>query len=484
MKTQAVQVPDLVEKLFRRHSYKLCEELLHEHIRANETDIESRMLLSEVYERLGLPDYALQNYRNLLLFAPALPVDVDRVNTEITRLEGMGSRSEDNGDRATWQLPEPQDDGVARVKIARRFSPYFGFPEYPTTEQHSNYGFVVPEGAEGRVLPYVPADPEKEFIVGVFGGSIASGFFQFVSEIIADGLAAHPDLKGRKVVVLNFAMGALKQPQTLIYLAYFASIGQKLDMVVNIDGLNDLAGCTGNLNHGHHMAMPPADITKVFSSLLAVPKLDEEVLTYFLRVLRYDRWIEKLETGSIPFVGALGLTNYLKRKRHLAASAKPDLENQDSMLWIQRVAPVNHTKLDDAEFTKLMENIADFWLRSSRLMLDICRGMGTIYVHSLHPHHSLMKRPLSKADQEMLKSAPGQDQVRRMVALGYPCLLERMDKLTDAWDHAHYCPMLDVLEDINDDILVDAIAHLKPIGLEAMGHRLVEYLSNQKLTLS
>src|SRR5262249_24504500 len=45
---------------------------------------------------------------------------------------------------------------------------------------------------------------------------------------------------GRHVRVLNFASGGYKQPQQILVLAYYLSIGQPFDAIVNIDGYNEM----------------------------------------------------------------------------------------------------------------------------------------------------------------------------------------------------------------------------------------------------
>ncbi len=477
MSTNPTTIPDLAKRLFEKHSYKACEELLHEHIKAERLDLEARILLAESYERLGNPDLAVQEYKNIQMLAQAAGIDEGDVETRISNLQKIKSFS------TQVDPPQTQEADKSWLQFKRRMSPYFGFPEYPTGDRHSNYGFVTMPGFEGRTLPYIPAVPEEEFIVGVFGGSIASAFYQATVNQMTKGLQAHPDLAGRRVVILNFAMGALKQPQTLFYLAYFASIGQKLDMVINIDGLNDLAGCSGNLNHGHHIAMPPADITNVFGALLEVPKMNENVLRYFLKIRRYDKMIEKMESGPNPLARAFGLIKRYKRKRHLLASKKPATTNTDELMWVHRVNPVKVGQLSDADFQRLMVEIAEFWCRSTKMMVSICKGIGALYVHCIHPSHFFMKGELSSGDNSLVNSI-NVGEYRKLVQVGYPELLARIDEAIGDGPGARYCSLLDILDGIDDDFLDDAIAHFKPNALSAMAARIIQFLSESKVTVS
>jgi hypothetical protein len=47
--------------------------------------------------------------------------------------------------------------------------------------------------------------------------------------------------KGKKIKIYSFALGGYKQPQQLFALAYILSLGYHLDVVINIDGFNEVA---------------------------------------------------------------------------------------------------------------------------------------------------------------------------------------------------------------------------------------------------
>ena len=228
------------------------------------------------------------------------------------------------------------------------------------------------------------------------------------------------------------------------------------------------------------MAMPPADITNVFGALLEVPKLNQDVLEYFLKIRRYDTLIEKMESGAIPFARLFGLIDRYKRKRHLAASSKPATTDPDKLMWIHRVTPIKFTQLNDSDFHSLMAEIAEFWCRSTQMMVAICRAMGASYIHCLHPSHFLMKGELSPGDRSLVDST-NVSIYRRLVQIGYPELLSKMDLAIGDWTGARYCSVLDVLDDIGDDFLEDAIAHFKPNALSAMATRISQFLSESQL---
>jgi hypothetical protein len=49
-----------------------------------------------------------------------------------------------------------------------------------------------------------------------------------------------PALADKEIVLLNFGSGGFRQPQQLLILTYFFLIGQRLDLVINLDGFNEV----------------------------------------------------------------------------------------------------------------------------------------------------------------------------------------------------------------------------------------------------
>ena len=126
-----------------------------------------------------------------------------------------------------------------------RAHPYFGFVYVPDPGAQL-YGLYVNNHAFVQSAAYVKANPlccdfpakrtdKHDFIIGIFGGSVAAGFAVATQEA-----RDFQPIDGRNVRVLNFASGGYKQPQQLLVLSYFLSLGQTFDAIINIDGFNEL----------------------------------------------------------------------------------------------------------------------------------------------------------------------------------------------------------------------------------------------------
>src|SRR4030095_3931354 len=97
-------------------------------------------------------------------------------------------------------------------------------------------------------------------------------------------LKQSPYFAGKELVLLSFAAGAYKQPQQLLILNYFLSIGQQFDMVLNIDGFNETAVAALNNRAGIDISMPAVHVTLPLVEL-ANKDISPQALSLSLKVL-------------------------------------------------------------------------------------------------------------------------------------------------------------------------------------------------------
>src|SRR5688572_18729813 len=129
--------------------------------------------------------------------------------------------------------------------------PYFGPIHRPGVRpQTNNIGF-----GSKQPFPFARTS-DRQFLVGIFGGSVARAFCDRGTPRLIAALQRDRALAGREVVPLCFSHEGYKQPQQLIVLAYFLSLGQQFDLVVNIDGFNEVALGSRNQERGRDISMP------------------------------------------------------------------------------------------------------------------------------------------------------------------------------------------------------------------------------------
>ena len=125
-------------------------------------------------------------------------------------------------------------------------------------------------------------------------------------------LAAAPAFRGREIVPLCFAHEGYKQPQQLLVLSYFLSIGQELDLVVNIDGFNEVALSRLNDARGSDISMPSVMHMDPLTALLDQSSLTAEKVDSLARIQGYRR---RLNAAAARANGAASAAMYFVYSR-------------------------------------------------------------------------------------------------------------------------------------------------------------------------
>jgi hypothetical protein len=217
--------------------------------------------------------------------------------------------------RRTYQelLPAPEN----RRLVTEALHPYFGpthtpgtafdIPEAlrvnssaPSRLRTNNFGFV-----SSHDYPFVKART-SQFVIGMFGGSVGLWFCQVGAHRLLEDLMKHPFFQNREVVPLCFSHEGYKQPQQALVLAYFLSIGQPFDLVVNIDGFNDVALANLNNERGLDISMPSAQHLDPLVNLVNQSTLTPEKLESLATISR-DRQqladlVEKIRANRIASI--------------------------------------------------------------------------------------------------------------------------------------------------------------------------------------
>jgi hypothetical protein len=364
--------------------------------------------------------------------------------------------------RPTYPLIEEAAQGSL---TADALHPYFGPIHRPGVRaETNNLGF----GSPHRV-PFVRTD-DRQLLLGIFGGSVARLFCDQGAPRLVDQLQRSQRFQTRTIVPLCFAHEGYKQPQQLIVLAYMLSIGQSFDLVVNIDGFNEVALGTYNHQRGHDISMPSPIHLEPLVTLTDRSTLTVEKIQSLAAISRDKERLNRL-AGVIGASRSAAVTFVLERlyertrgqyeselARFEALSADPP---KSSLIYV--TPPVRSR--DEAS---LYNDIAAGWVSASLLMNDMLAARSVPYFHVLQPNQYFTTRRFSDDEARVARNdaTPFKPPVER----GYPALEraagELMEKLTfvDATaifddeplpvyadDCCHYT-------DRGNEILADAIA--------------------------
>ena len=325
--------------------------------------------------------------------------------------------------RRTFAAPLPTPDD--RLVVREGIHPYFGFTHAPglpfdvpaslrpdgvPAQRRTNaFGFVSP-----HAYPF-HRTRDGQFILGMFGGSVGLWFCEVGAPFLIEALERHPFVRSREIVPLCFSHEGYKQPQQAIVLAYFLSIGQAFDLVVNIDGFNDIALAGLNVERGFHASMPSVQHLDPLLSVIHQSALTPDKLASLASIVR-DRQqlaelIERMRGTRTATVNFLLQWNYRRVERRYVRelgrfSTLPSNPPEHGLVQVARA---------DAGDGESPEDAAQTWANASLAMRDMLAARGAAYFHFLQPnqYHTARRFAPAEAAVALSEASPYKKHVER-----------------------------------------------------------------------
>lgn len=345
------------------------------------------------------------------------------------------------------------EEGMAANPLFRDIviHPYLGFTFDAASPAGRRLGFI-----DMDVLRHNAA---TDFNVLVIGGSVASLFHRDVGDYFSKRLQEScPD---RHVRVFSASCSGYKEPQQMFVLFYLLFLGARIDLVVNIDGYNEVA-----LAPVENIDVPPdyprswKGLTDTVGSpstrrLIGKIALAREVRSRLLAAYR--------EVGSAS--NAINVLWYLLdtlTDRRIAAYQSA----LDDALTGNGAPPVAY----DAE---TLARLADYWVRASLMMSRAARDNGIVYVHVLQPNQYLKDtKPLS--DDEMRHAYDESFPYVRWAREGYRLLADRIPILRE--QGVHFLDATDVFRDVRETVYWDVCCHFNQRGNTILADAILDYI--------
>ena len=326
--------------------------------------------------------------------------------------------------------------------------PYLGFaPRPPGASGAAAFGFTAPEPLQRRA-------PDR-VIVAVVGGSAAHLFAEQGLRALGAKLTKLPAFAGRTVVPLNLAVGGYKQPQQLMTVAYLLALGGEVDVVINLDGFNDVTM--------HPTENAPAGVP------LAYPRRwDQRVEGLFqggalrLMLQRVDLERRRAELASTFSVFPLRVSTaanavYLALDRRLERGQGAT----DAALVTVPAGAAPAGKRPASDEDHVYEELAALWQRSSLQLARLVEAGGARYYHFLQPNQYVPgSKPMGAAERAV--SIADGHRYRRAVELGYPRLRRAGAAL--AGEGVRFADLSGAFVDHPEPIYFDSCCHVNERG--------------------
>lgn len=263
----------------------------------------------------------------------------------------------------------------------------------------------LPENLQGHVLhPYFGIDVEANtlelerqaqlfrdgayddaFVAVFVGGSVCAITVNEQHERIRAAIAADPRLAGRRVEVINQGRGAFKQPQQATLVVYLLALGWKPDVIVDIDGFNEVALAQANVAADVHPLQPmwgswglltagATDRGREIQLASACVLVQNEAREYADRVLAQGRTRSAL-------IGHFAVRHLAQLQSRWRAAQQAYTEYLSADPASRAARGPHFAPRGDAAFPQFVAS----WAECSRSLAALCAERGITYLHVLQP---------------------------------------------------------------------------------------------------
>jgi hypothetical protein len=367
-------------------------------------------------------------------------------------------------------------------RVSEVIHPYLGFVRDPTKMPgHSEFGFP------GEKSP-ITLRTQDNLIIGILGGSFAEGTVMYGKETLINLLKQSQEFQDKEIIVHTLAMAGYKQPQQLFTLAYFLMLGAQFDVIINIDGFNEVVlPQVENLPKHVTPYYPRSWFARTYNfSDADTLKMLGQIM--FLAEKRKD-WANLFVTSPLKYNLTCNLIwRYYDMKLYHKQVDKEVLLQQykiaeDNDIGYMLTGPSFHYDNESDEMYKVLSEI---WKNSSIQMHRLCQANRITYLHFLQPNQYVPGSKIMTQEELAIAFSTHEGSYKDEVEKGYPYLIQEGKVLKN--DYSVNFQDLTMVFVNNDEVLYsDACCHLNEKGYTyiatIIGKMIIEQ-SRKNLTIS
>jgi len=346
--------------------------------------------------------------------------------------------------------------------------PYFGYTYNPAKEKGSEhvseYGFIDQKS---------PILHDTDGLnIAVLGGSFATHVYTYAKDALVESL----QMLGPHVTITNLALGAYKQPQQLLILNYLLSLDAHFDIIINIDGFNEIAlPPTENIPVGVFPFYPRdwhLRVANIYEPEIATKLARLDVLRQKRRHQAEFFDHRHLSMSALMCLVWRLLDSKLAKEEYDVSMQLDKLQLEDFSRPIVTGPAFSFTDEDS-----LYESLAMHWGRCSKLIDDICRSKNIYYFHFLQPNQYIEgSKPITP--KEAVIAIDEKHKYRASVIKGYPYLRNVGAQLKK---EINFYDMTMVFSKHTEVLYADTCAHLNEKGYEIIAKKIGKLITDHIL---
>lgn len=341
--------------------------------------------------------------------------------------------------------------------------PYLGFVNSTDIEQIG--GFPISEYGFVDTAPPIYAQSDDRYVVALVGGSVALQLGCYADDVLAKELRKSAKLRGKKIQFVRMAVGGWKQPQQIFALQLAWLRGAHFDLVLNLDGFNEVAMPAENVSRG-----VPGWFPRSWAQLMdRTPSRAQMLLLGRLAVAREQRQLAVASAGSVWWSPTLQCL-WLLRDRRMASDVVT-LQREIDGAEGERTFAATGPGIEGRDLKASRVEMVAVWQRASRELHALCREHGADYHHFLQPNQYVAGSKPIGSEERAVAIFTGEQSLQPAVVHGYPLLRRAGAELKRAG--VPFSDLTMVFADHPEPLYIDTCCHVGRRGSEIMAIAMV-----------
>jgi len=357
--------------------------------------------------------------------------------------------------------------------------PYMGYVmNYQVPEQPFNgLPIDVRVNDYGLLGDIPPAGPgENSVSIGLFGGSVAAEVYIYGREAFIQELKKYPAFANKRIRLSSIALGGMKQPQQLMGLNYLLSMGKHFDIVVNLDGFNEVA-LPFSENVRYHVAPYFPARWQFFAEekeSAQTASIKSEIIEKRKQLAKWSNRISRTPLRDSYFALAAWQVFYNRNNSAQRALEEEirDRYTDEGNLSAQQAGPPYYKN----RFGKIMPDLVELWQRTSLQIWQICQARDIAYYHFLQPNQYVAdSKELSDWERQNAYSPPNY-WYRQGAEKGYPLLFTAGETLREAG--VNFSDATKVFREDKETIYKDTCCHYNQRGNKLLAAHMARVIAD------
>jgi hypothetical protein len=361
--------------------------------------------------------------------------------------------------------------GMVGEEDLQALHPFLGYVRNPAASraQHQPNGPVNDFGWRGQGDPFHTGDDEATIVI--VGGSVA--FKNWSSkDILIDRIKALPQFQNKQVYYETLALEGYKQPSQLAAVAYYLALGGKIDILINLDGQNEVQYMEGV----NYFPVYPRRWIALARGLGSPETLAVFGRAHLLKELRL-RACQAASKASISVTANVFwhfLDRLMRSELDQLSAAAEGLAEEDQKRGKETRAVLPYWRRGPSFEGGIDERVrfsVNVWANSTVALAQLANGFGFYYFHFLQPSQYLSdSKPFSEEEREDFILPNG----GKRIPIWYPRMLKQGDALRERG--VRFFDLTEVFKDVRETTYQDWCCHLNQRGKDLVAQRMADII--------